>query len=100
MQSVALVHADATLLLTGIAWVVQIVVYPAFRLVPEQSWDRYHRAHGRGMSRVLALPWVAQVVSLVLLPNRVRRLLRLNLVRTLAWTAGSVVALVIVARLG
>jgi hypothetical protein len=138
VQSIAFVHAAATLLLTGIAWVVQIVVYPAFPLVPEQNWDRYHRAHSRGMTQVIALPWLAQVVSLVLLllgggiavgrliavdailvalpvavtvlavrvhagldpsghPAQVRRLLRLNLARTLAWSTGSVVALVVAA---
>lgn len=137
MHTVALVHAAATLLLTGVAWVVQVVVYPAFALVPRAAWPRYHQAHSRAIGRVVGPPWLAQAATSVVLlvadpgralywadtvlvlaaiaatgaavavhrdldpagdPAALRRLLRINLVRSLLWTAGSVTALLIAAR--
>ncbi|RZT86678.1 hypothetical protein EV383_3575 [Pseudonocardia sediminis] len=137
MTTIAFVHAAATLLLAGVAWVVQIVVYPAFALVPRDAWERYHAAHSRAISIVVGPPWVAQVVTSAVLviaapgsllvwadavlvvaaiaatgaavtvhgnldptadPGALRRLLRINLVRSLIWTAGSVTGLVVAAQ--
>ena len=50
-------------MLAGVGWVVQLVVYPAFRLVGADEWVRYHGTHTRAISRVVALPWLAQGVS-------------------------------------
>jgi hypothetical protein len=124
------VHLVAVALLAGVGWVVQLVVYPAFRLVGAEAWAPYHRAHTRAITRVVGLPWLLQgvstaallvvrtggfpavavlavlalatVVSTVLTavpahgrlgtapdPADVTVLLRANLVRTLAWTAST-----------
>jgi hypothetical protein len=125
-----LVHLVSTAALAGIAWTVQLVVYPAFASVGPQRWAEHHARHSRGITRVVALPWVAQggstaglllwpvagwatslglaVLALVTVVVTVasavpahgrlaggvrdadlRRLLRANLVRTVAWTASA-----------
>jgi hypothetical protein len=66
-------HLVAVAVLSGVGWAVQLVVYPAFRLVGADAWVRYHAAHTRAITRVVALPWLAQGVStgaLLLAPPR------------------------------
>ena len=133
-----MVHLVAVAVLTGVGWVVQAVVYPAFRLVGADGWARYHARHERAITLVVAVPWLAQGVStaaLLFAPaaggraaavvlavlalvtvgatvgvavpahGRLARsvgardlavLLRANLVRTLAWTAATALAAVLV----
>jgi hypothetical protein len=128
------VHLVAVAVLAGVGWVVQVVVYPAFRLVGPGEWARYHAHHLRAITPVVTVPWLAQGVStvaLLLVPAAggrlaagvlaglalvtivattaaalpahgrltaapaapdVAALLRANLVRTLAWTASTVLA--------
>lgn len=63
-----LAHAASTCALTGLVWVVQLVVYPAFLQVgPTPGWSAYHDAHGRGITRAVALPWAVQGVTCALL---------------------------------
>jgi hypothetical protein len=62
-----LVHLVGTAALAGVGWTVQLVVYPAFALVGEQRWEEYHARHSRGITRVVAVPWVAQGASTVAL---------------------------------
>lgn len=61
------VHLVAVAALTGVGWVVQLVVYPAFRLVGPDEWASYHHAHRRAIALVVGLPWVAQAASTVAL---------------------------------
>lgn len=135
-----LVHLAATAALAGVAWTVQLVVYPAFALVGDSRWAAYHARHTRAITWVVAVPWVAQggstaglllwppggglaaslglaVLAVVTVaatvgsavpahgrlaagfrPDELRRLLRANLVRTVAWTASAVAAAVLLAR--
>lgn len=67
VSTVALVHAAASLVLAGIGWVVQVVVYPAFALVPTGAWQRYHAMHGHRIAFVVGPPWLVQGVTTVLL---------------------------------
>jgi hypothetical protein len=54
-------HALATAALAGLVWVVQLIVYPAFRTVgPTPAWPEHHRAHSTAMTRLVALPWLVQ----------------------------------------
>lgn len=62
------VHAVAASALAGLAWVVQLVVYPGFLLVgPTSAWRAFHDAHSRAMLTVVVLPWAVQGVTLGLL---------------------------------
>lgn len=58
-----LVHLVTTAVLTGVGWVVQVVVYPAFALVGPDQWPAYHRAHLRRIGWVVGPPWLLQGVS-------------------------------------
>lgn len=61
-------HAVAVFGLAGVAWVVQLVVYPAFLTVgPTPVWPAFHDAHARAMTVVVVLPWAVQGGTLALL---------------------------------
>ena len=132
------VHLLATAWLAGLVWVVQLVVYPGFRVVgPGERWSQYHARHSRAMTLAVGPPWLVQgacvallllrdpsplvllaavlaaatvaVTVLVSVPLHVRlgegyddavarRLVATNGLRTAAWTAGAVVAAVLVVR--
>jgi len=63
-----LLHLVATAALAGLVWVVQLVVYPSFRLVgPTPAWAAVHAAHGRAISPVVAVPWAVQGLTLAAL---------------------------------
>ncbi len=52
-------HTAVTWILVGLIWVVQIVVYPQFRRIPDEVWPEFHKAHCQRVA------WV--VVPLVIL---------------------------------
>ena len=61
-------HALATAALAGLVWVVQLLVYPAFRTVgPTPAWPEHHRAHSTAITRLVALPWLVQGVAVAVL---------------------------------
>jgi hypothetical protein len=61
-------HAAATTSLAGLVWVVQVVVYPSFRLVgPTSAWPRVHAHHTRSTAAVVMLPWAVQGLCLAAL---------------------------------
>jgi hypothetical protein len=57
------VHLVATAVLTGVAWVSFVVIYPAFALVGPAQWPGYHAAHVRAITWVIVGPWAVQGVS-------------------------------------
>ena len=67
-MALLLVHLTATAALAGLVWVVQLVVYPGFRLVgPTAAWPAVHAAHGRAISVAVGVPWAVQGLSLAAL---------------------------------
>lgn len=61
-------HTAAVWALTGVTWVVQLVVYPGFLVVgPTAAWPAFHTAHSRGIAAVVALPWAVQGGTLAVL---------------------------------
>lgn len=47
-------HAALCWALVGLIWVVQLVLYPSFALVGKDSFPRYHAAHSRRITLVVA----------------------------------------------
>ncbi|GAA4357635.1 hypothetical protein GCM10023185_22500 [Hymenobacter saemangeumensis] len=47
--------------LCGVVWMVQLVQYPAFGLVPKAAWGAFHAAHSRRMGWVVGAPMVAEL---------------------------------------
>ncbi|MFP4148531.1 MAG: hypothetical protein ACLFUG_06850 [Nitriliruptoraceae bacterium] len=74
-----LAHATATLLLVGLIWTIQVVHYPLFALVGEDSFAAFEAAHSARITAVIALPWAVQGVTTAALllasPAQVPRLL-------------------------
>jgi hypothetical protein len=64
---VLLVHAAATVFLTGLSWTVQAVHYPLFAAVGG-DFARYEAEHARRISRLLALPWTVELLTALALP--------------------------------
>jgi hypothetical protein len=61
LEVLLLSHAAATLVLAGVIWTVQLVVYPGFDQVgPTAAWPAAHAAHTRRMSLVVGPPWAVQ----------------------------------------
>ena len=60
-----LVHLVAVAVLTGVGWVVQLVVYPGFAHVGDREWPAFHGAHSRAITRVVGIPWAVQGVSTI-----------------------------------
>lgn len=58
-----LLHLVATAVLSGVGWIVQVVVYPAFALVGPSEWPAYHRQHLRRIGWVVGPPGLVQGVS-------------------------------------
>lgn len=59
-------HAAATTGLAGLIWVVQMVVYPSFRVAGQTpDWPRLHAHHTRAMGRLVVLPWAVQGLTLL-----------------------------------
>ena len=48
--------------LTGVIWTVQLVQYPSFALVPPDKFAAYHRAHSTGISWVVMVPMVLELL--------------------------------------
>lgn len=61
-------HAATTTALAGLVWVVQLVVYPSFRVVgPGPAWSAVHAHHTRAMGLVVSVPWAVQGLTLAAL---------------------------------
>lgn len=47
-------HLFSSVFMAGVIWLVQIVQYPAFLLVPKEQFREYHRTHSDRISYVVA----------------------------------------------
>jgi hypothetical protein len=66
--------------MTGVIWVVQVVLYPSFALVGEADRAAYHAAHSRRITPVVAPAMLAHpLVALALLAERPGVLAAVNL---------------------
>ena len=63
----ALLHAAATLFMTGLIWFVQIVHYPLFAAVGVQGFSAYADVHVRLTTAVVAGPMLVEMVTGLLL---------------------------------
>ena len=130
-MGLAAVNLALAAYMTGVIWVVQVVLYPQLAQVRAADWPAYHAAHSRRITPVVAPAMLAHpLVATALLVDRpgplaavnlalaaglllvtatvfarlhgrltqaaVGRLVRLNLLRTIGWTASAGVALALV----
>ena len=57
----------ATLYLTGLIWVIQVVHYPLMNRVPGDGFAAFHAAHARRISVVVVVPMLVELTSAVAL---------------------------------
>ena len=130
-MTLAAVNLALAAYMTGVIWVVQVVLYPLFARVGAAEWPAYHAAHSRRITPVVAPAMLAHTlvatallverpgalaavnlalaVGLLLVtasvfarvharltPDAIGRLVRLNALRAVAWTASAGVALALV----
>lgn len=77
-----LVHAAATLAMTGLIWFVQVCHYPHFALVPPPDFPRYHAAYTRSTGFVIVPLMLLELgcsLALVILPHPAQGLAWLGL---------------------
>ncbi len=63
MELLLLVHAGATLFMTGLIWFVQIVHYPLFGGVGEEKFVAYAEDHSRLTSWVVGPPMLLEAAT-------------------------------------
>jgi uncharacterized membrane protein len=67
MMLVLLVHTAAALVMVGVIWFVQIVHYPLFGHVGQESFTAYEVAHARLTTWVVAPPMLVEDLTGVLM---------------------------------
>jgi hypothetical protein len=67
METILVVHAAATLFLTGLIWFVQVVHYPLFERVGRDVFAEYERLHAQWTLRVVAPAMLAEGICAVVI---------------------------------
>lgn len=62
-----LLHAAASCAMAGVLWIVQLVVYPAFAIVPVDTLPTYAVAHARRITPIVAPLMLVEAVTFVAL---------------------------------
>ena len=62
-----LAHLLATLLMTGVIWVMQVVHYPLFTRVGEETWATYHAGHTTLISLIVLPAMIVEGITAVIL---------------------------------
>lgn len=57
----------ATLLMTGLAWMVQLVHYPSFRYVEPRKFPEFHRFHSNRITLIAAPLMLAELGTAIIL---------------------------------
>jgi hypothetical protein len=63
----AALHLACVAAMAGLSWTVQLTTYPAFRAVAPERWQEHHARHSSAMVRLVALPWLGQGATSLLL---------------------------------
>ncbi len=72
MKWLILIHLIATLMMTGIIWVIQIVHYPLFKHVGESNFPQYEREHTNRITLVVLPLMLAEAITALLLVFQTR----------------------------
>lgn len=67
LQGLLLINSAATWYMVGLIWVVQVVHYPLFALVPAEAFQPYHSAHLTRISLVVILPMLIELLTALIL---------------------------------
>lgn len=68
MQETALnLHLFATIFMTGVIWIIQLVHYPSFRYIDKRKLGDFHRHHTGGITPVVAPVMILELGSIIFL---------------------------------
>jgi hypothetical protein len=59
-MGVLVVQVVVTLLLTGFIWTIQVLHYPLFELVGDDTFVAYEAAHSARVTWLIVVPWAVQ----------------------------------------
>ncbi len=90
MKTLLFINLAATLFMTGLIWMVQVVHYPLFADVGTEEFGAYHRAHNRLITLVVFPAMVVELVTAILLVTRMPE----GTPTALAWVGLALVALI------
>jgi uncharacterized membrane protein len=60
-MTLLLIHAAATLYMTGLIWLIQVVHYPLLAKVGAEGYTRYQASHERLITRVVGPPMLIEM---------------------------------------
>ncbi|MBC7740924.1 MAG: hypothetical protein H7061_01925 [Bdellovibrionaceae bacterium] len=63
MNNILLIHAFSCWFMTGAIWLVQVLVYPFFRLVGEKEFTPLHQFHMKQITWVVAPVMLVELVT-------------------------------------
>jgi len=63
VTAVAAAHAASTLVMAGVVWTMQVVHYPLFSSVGRDGFTDYERRHTAAVTRLIAAPAVAEIIT-------------------------------------
>ena len=63
MNWILLLHAAATVFMTGLIWFVQVVHYPLFSAVGRDRFSEYEGRHSRLTGRVVGAPMLLELAT-------------------------------------
>jgi hypothetical protein len=67
MSTILLVHTFSCWFLTGVIWMVQVLVYPFFKLVGENEFNRLHQFHMQRISWIVVPIMTLELITAALL---------------------------------
>lgn len=62
-KGILLVNLGAALFLTGVIWIVQLLVYPAFAFVRDADFSAFHRRHTSSISPVVGPAMIVELAA-------------------------------------
>ncbi len=63
IETLLKIHLFATIYMTGIIWLIQVIHYPLFKNVGLEQWPSYHQQHVKLTSIVIAGPMIIELFS-------------------------------------
>ena len=57
----------STLFMTGVIWFVQIIHYPLFKFIPEESFPNFSVLHSTNAGYIVIVPMVTELITSILL---------------------------------
>jgi hypothetical protein len=67
MNFILLIHLFACFAMTGIIWLVQLIIYPFFKLVGKNEFHSFHQFHMKQMTIIVAPLMLLELLTAIIL---------------------------------